>query len=105
MKDLIWIIRILGDIRYFCNLFLNKYFTNLSTFLEDLAYFLAICLISIVYMLYLKFYYQLSMIQTPMPMVIVMTFVRIISILWDYIEILVRTYFEPKQATYNYINY
>ena len=92
--------------------FLNKYFTKpIYIFGGFGLFFLAICLISIVYMLYLKFYYQLSMIQTPMPMVIVMTFVSgIISILMGLLaEILVRAYFEsqnkPTYKLYKLLNF
>ena len=91
--------------------FLNKYFTKPIYIFGGFGLFFLACLISIVYMLYLKFYYQLSMIQTPMPMVIVMTFVSgIISILMGLLaEILVRTYFEsqnkPTYKLYKLLNF
>ena len=84
--------------------FLNKYFTKPKYIFGGFGLLLLmVCFISIIYMLFLKFYYQLSMIQTPMPMVIVMTFVSgILSILMGLLaEILVRTYFETqKKPTY-----
>tara|TARA_B100001540_G_C15677398_1_gene583159 strand:+ start:11 stop:961 length:951 start_codon:yes stop_codon:yes gene_type:complete len=82
--------------------FLNKYFTKPIYIFGGFGLFLLmLCLISIIYMLYLKVFYQLSMIQTPLPMVIVMTFVSgILSILMGLLaEILVRTYFESQNKS------
>lgn len=60
---------------------------------------IAISAFSAVYMLYLKFFEGVSMIQTPLPMLVVMTFVTgVMSILMGLLaEILVRIYFESQQ--------
>ncbi len=79
--------------------FLNKYFTKPIYIFGGFGLFLLLlCFFSIICMLVLKFYYNLSMIQTPLPMVIVMTFVSgILSILMGLLaEILVRTYYESQ---------
>ncbi len=85
--------------------FLNKYFTKpIYVFGGFGITLLVLCFFSIMYMFFLKFYYDLSMIQTPLPMVIVMTFVSgILSILMGLLaEILVRTYFESQnKSTYS----
>ena len=82
--------------------FLNKYFTKpIYIFGGFGLILLTLCFISIIYMCFLKVYYQLSMIQTPLPMVIVMTFVSgILSILMGLLaEILMRTYFESQNKS------
>ncbi len=85
--------------------FLNKYFTKpIYVFGGFGIILLILCFFSIIYMFFLKIYYNLSMIQTPLPMVIVMTFVSgILSILMGLLaEILVRTYFESQnKSTYS----
>lgn len=60
---------------------------------------MAISMISAICMLYLKFFEGVSMILTPLPMLVVMTFVTgVMSILMGLLaEILVRVYFESQQ--------
>lgn len=80
--------------------FLDRYFTKpIYVFGGFGMITMAISAISAAYMLYLKFFEGLSMIQTPLPMLVVMTFVTgVLSILMGLLaEILVRTYFESQQ--------
>jgi len=62
---------------------------------------LVVSLASVAYMIFLKFFEGLSMIQTPMPIIAAMFFlVGVVSILLGLIaEILVRTYFESQQRS------
>ena len=59
------------------------------------------CFISGVYMIYLKIFENISMIQTPLPVLSAMLFlVGVMSIFMGLIaEILIRTYFESQQRT------
>jgi dolichol-phosphate mannosyltransferase len=62
---------------------------------------MAISGLSAVYMLYLKFFEGVSMILTPLPMLVVMTFVTgVLSVLMGLLaEMLVRTYFESQKKS------
>ncbi len=82
--------------------FLDRYFTKpIYVFGGFGLITMAISVVSAAYMLYLKFFEGLSMIQTPLPMLVVMTFVTgILSVLMGLLaEMLVRTYFESQQKS------
>ena len=59
---------------------------------------LAVSMVSFIYMIYLKLFEHLSMIQTPMPLLVVMSFMMgVMSICIGLVaEIVVRTYFESQ---------
>jgi glycosyltransferase involved in cell wall biosynthesis len=67
--------------------------------------------VAFLYMLYLKFFEGISMIQTPLPLLSTITFlVAVVSILMGLLaEMIVRTYFESQQraayAVHNLINF
>jgi glycosyltransferase involved in cell wall biosynthesis len=80
--------------------FLDTYFVKPIYIFGGFGIFsLALSFISTIYMFYLKLFENLSMIQTPLPLVIALTFlIGIISILMGLLaEMLVRTYFEAQQ--------
>jgi len=80
--------------------FLDRYFTKPIYMFGGFGLVsIAISMLSAVYMVFLKFVEGVSMIQTPLPMLVVMTFVTgVMSILMGLLaEILVRVYFESQQ--------
>ncbi|HEV2099376.1 MAG TPA: glycosyltransferase family 2 protein [Stellaceae bacterium] len=85
--------------------FLDKYFAKPIYVFGGFGMFsLLMSVAAAVYMFYLKFFENLSMIQTPLPLVVTLTFlVGVISILMGLLaEILVRIYFESQgRAAYS----
>jgi dolichol-phosphate mannosyltransferase len=79
--------------------FLERHFVNPIYLFGGFGVFsFILCAISTSYMIYLKFFGGLSMIQTPLPLVSTLTFlVGVMSILMGLLaEMLVRTYFESQ---------
>jgi glycosyltransferase involved in cell wall biosynthesis len=82
--------------------FLDKYFVKPIYLFGGFGIFsLAVGALAFLFMLYLRFFENISMIQTPLPLLTVMAFlVGCMSILMGLIaEMLVRTYFESQGRT------
>lgn len=82
--------------------FLERYFTKPIYIFGGFGLIsMAISAASAAYMLYLKFFQGTSMILTPLPMLVVMTFITgVMSLLMGLLaEMLVRTYFESQQKS------
>jgi len=80
--------------------FLDRYFTKPIHLFGGFGIFsILLSILSGIYMVYLKVFEDISMIQTPLPLLSVMTLLMgIMSILMGLLaEILVRTYFESQQ--------